>query len=139
MLAHQEQCHYTEGPQRWQGIHQHLIAAHGHFPDYSDCSASATWILWNGLFVPFGVHDIVNGLNWGGGYTGTILQHGKIVHLDRHLEVGDLIVYGIPGTTGKHVAVYMGGGYVFSQGSEGGPYKLPMYYRKDVMARRRFI
>jgi hypothetical protein len=138
LLANKQAVHYSQGSQRWQGIDDHLIASHGHFPDYSDCSSSSTWILWNALWVPFRHHDIVNGTRWHSGYTGTIAQHGKLVRHDENIKIGDLILYG-PAPTYEHVAVAIGGGRVFSHGSEGGPYVLPLDYRPDRGPTHRFI
>jgi hypothetical protein len=139
MLAHQSRVHYTQDARRWQGIDRQLLIAKGHYPDFSDCSSSSTWLLWNGLHVNFGVRDVVNGTNWHAGYTGTILQHGKVVHHEQNIRVGDLAVYGRRGSTGEHVAVCLGGGYVFTHGSEAGPFKASLHYRSDLMCVRRFI
>lgn len=138
MLAHKEQVHYSQGPDRWSGITEHLLPSHGQFPAHSDCSSSATWILWNALHVPYGVRDVVNDTRWLSGYTGTIARHGKQVRDLANLAVGDLILYGYRWPY-EHVAVYVGGGYVFSHGSEAGPFKLPMRYRADFAQARRFI
>ncbi len=88
MMGHRAAVHYTMGGQRWEGINQHLVAAHGHYPDHSDCSSSFTWLMWNGMFIPFKHHDNVNGAHWKAGYTGTLAQHGRPVTHDRNLEVG---------------------------------------------------
>src|SRR3954447_5901857 len=71
--------HYTKGPRRWEGIDQHLSAARGQVPAYGDCSASATWWLWNGLWLLYGKPDTVNGQGWKYGFTGTMLTSGKAV------------------------------------------------------------
>lgn len=139
MLDHQAQVHYTQDGRRWQGIDRKLLVAKGQFPSYSDCSSSSTWLLWNGLHVNFGVRDLVNGTNWRAGYTGTILQHGKVVHHEENIKVGDLALYGPHGSVGSHVALCVGGGYVFSHGSEAGPFKTTLHYRPDLMCVRRFI
>lgn len=129
--------HYTQGPRRWDGISKNLKAHKGQFPIYADCSAFATWCLWNGLN-HFGVRDTVNGEHWSGGYTGTMLDHGKrVVHSTNWLR-GDLFIYG-NGAPGEHVALYLGGGMVASHGSEAGPFKLRWNYRSDLMEVRRYI
>jgi hypothetical protein len=138
MLAHKASVHYSQGPRRWDGINRRLLISKGQFPSYSDCSSSSTWLLWNGLHVLFGVRDTVNGADWRYGYTGTILQHGKVVRHESNIKVGDLAVYG-HGFPGEHVAVCLGGGYVFSHGSEAGPFKTTLHYRPDLIAVRRFI
>lgn len=115
-LHHAPEIHYTQSEQRWEGIDHHKKAWRGEFPDYADCSAYATWCLWNGLD-HFHHADTVNGENWRAGYTGTLLQHGRSV---RSPIPGDLIVYGT-GWPGDHTAVYTGGGLVVSHGTEAGP------------------
>lgn len=126
-LAHAPEIHYTQGPLRWQGIDKRLIAAHGDFPHYADCSAFYSWCLWQMLR---NGQDVVNGSNWTGGYTGTLLLHGERV--SRPVE-GAAVIYGVPGTTGEHVAYSLGDGTVISHGSEAGPFHLPYNYRSDVM------
>ena len=54
-LANKEHTHYTEGPLRWDGIKNRRNAEIGQFPEYSDCSSFATWCLWNGLVLRFGL------------------------------------------------------------------------------------
>jgi cell wall-associated NlpC family hydrolase len=135
-LRHRVVVHYTQGARRWEGIARKLHAHRGQYPHYADCSAFATWCLWNGLHVLYGVRDVVNHAGWKGGFTGTMLNGGVRVHGRR--RVGDLILYG-GGPNAEHVAVYVGGGMVISHGSEGGPYKLPVNYRSDVRETRRYI
>jgi cell wall-associated NlpC family hydrolase len=55
----------------------------------------------------------------------------------RAAKVGDSVLYG-PRPTFEHVATYIGGGLVFSHGSEAGPFKLSAYYRPVAMVRRHF-
>jgi cell wall-associated NlpC family hydrolase len=137
-LEHAPELHYTQGPKRWQGIDNDLKAWRHEYPTQADCSAFATWCLWNGLD-HYGVRDVVNAAAWKAGYTGTMLQHGKPVVHEENIMRGDLALYGVPGTTGKHVAICIGGGLVISHGSEGGPYKLPLHYRGDLIVVRRYI
>lgn len=139
MLNHQSRVHYTQDRRRWNGINNRRLVAKEKFPHYSDCSSSSTWLLWNGLYVNFGVRDVVNGTHWQAGYTGTILQNGKRIFHERNIRIGDLAVYGSPGSTGAHVALCLGGGFVFSHGSEAGPFKTTLHYRPDLMCVRRFI
>lgn len=131
---HADATHYTQGPERWEGIAHGLRAWKGQFPKHADCSAFATWCLWQGLG-HFHHSDTVNGQNWRAGYTGTLLQHGREV---KTLIPGDLVIYGTS-WPGEHTAVYTGGGLVVSDGSEGGPYLLPVHYRSDVLSYRRYI
>lgn len=138
-LHHAPELHYTQGARRWEGIDKKLVAARGQYPRYADCSAFATWCLWNGLYVLYGCSDVVNGQRWQAGYTGTQHEHGKRVVHEKNRQWGDLALYGDPyGSTG-HVAVYVGGGKVISHGSEGGPYYLPINYRADLREVRRYI
>jgi cell wall-associated NlpC family hydrolase len=137
-LAHAPVVHYTQGPRRWDGINRNLKAWRGQYPTFADCSAFATWCIWNGLD-HYGVRDTVNASNWQAGYTGTMLEHGKVVQHEENVLQGDLVLYGNRGTSGKHVAICVGGGKVISHGSEGGPYLLPIHYRSDVIDIRRYI
>lgn len=137
LLHHKTDVHYTQGVKRWQGINQRLRVVKGQYPNYGDCSSTDTWILWNALTHVGASRDTVNGLNWGAGYTGTILQHGKHVEHRSSWQIGDQLVYG-PGT-GEHTALYIGNGYVFSHGSEPGPFKIAWDYRNDLQEVRRAI
>lgn len=136
MWQHSPVVHYTQTSLRWQGIHNGLKAFRGQYPTYADCSSAYTWCLWN-AFDHFNHPDTVNGLGWGGGYTGTLLSHGDHVALNALLP-GDAILYGT-GWPGHHVAMYIGGGLVYSHGSEAGPFRISMYYRRDIMGARRYI
>ena len=49
MLAHPDDVHYTEGPQRWEGINEKLRVVKNQFPAHGDCSSTVTWILWNAI------------------------------------------------------------------------------------------
>jgi hypothetical protein len=140
MMRHVPEIHYTQGPRRWDGINQHLTVLKGQFPRYADCSSMATWLLWDAMHRPYGVRDLVNGVNWTAGYTGTQITRGKRVVHDSSLKVGDLIFYGDQGGgVPKHVAIYIGAGKVFSHGSEAGPFILPLDYRSDRRQSRRYI
>jgi len=137
--------HYTQGGARWQGIADTRYSRQGQFPNQCDCSSFATWCLWNALYVPFRVKDVVNGADWRAGYTGTMLNHGMVVEKQRDFRRGDLVLYG-NGAPGKHVAIIVGrqGGrsgtpMVVSHGSEGGPYYIRWDYRGDIMNVRRYI
>jgi cell wall-associated NlpC family hydrolase len=83
-----------------------------------------------------------NGQNYNGyGYTGTLWSGGMAVP-SVNIEPGDLIFYGsmggmllaIPG----HVAISVGGGFAISFGSEPGPKKVAILYRKDFRGARRY-
>lgn len=143
-LNHSPQVHYTQGPNRWEGINKKLHSQEGKYPHFCDCSSFATWCLWNGLFVKFGVRDVVNNQKWQAGYTGTMLDNGKqVVHMN-NVQRGDLVIYG-DGPPGHHVAIVVGRRsmdnqiMVVSHGSEPAPLYLPYNYRSDVMCVRRYI
>ena len=139
---HKPVVHYTQGPDRWQGIATDRIAARGEYPNWADCSSFATWCLWNALYVPYGMVDVVNAQAWRAGYTGTMLQHGTPIYA-RDMLAGDCVLYGRPGSTGAHTAICVGSAngrpMVISHGSESGPHYLSYDYRSDVMAARRYI
>jgi hypothetical protein len=138
---HKGVVHYTQGSQRWEGIDEHLKAWKGEYPHHADCSALATWCLWNGLD-HYHLNDIVNGAAWKGGYTGTMLSHGKVVQQLKTVHRGDCVIYG-SGNPGKHTAIVVGWKsgvpMVISHGSEAGPYYLPYNYRSDTMSIRRYV
>lgn len=134
-VAKSPSIHYTQQARRWDGIRLKKRAWKGQYPTYADCSAFVTWCLWCGL-THFHAHDHVNGENWSGGYTGTLLEHGLQVH--SNFQHGDLIFYG-HGFPGEHVAIYAGGGMVISHGSEAGPLHCSMAYRNDFMQARRYL
>jgi hypothetical protein len=138
LLSHPSEVHYTQSAERWEGIARRLLVSRGEYPHHGDCSSTATWLLWNALEHAYGVRDVVNGDSWRGGFTGTMLQHGKPVRHEGNVQVGDLAIYG-RGYPGEHVAVCLGGGVVFSHGSEAGPFKLALHYRPDILAIRRYI
>ena len=142
-LHNAPKIHYTQEAPRWEGINRRLNARLGQFPRNADCSSLATWCLWNGLHVGFGLGDIVNGHNWTGGFTGTMLCHGKRVSDAASIQRGDCIIYG-NGGTGKHTAIVVGRAkdgtpMVVSHGSEPAPFYVKYNYRRDIMQIRRYI
>jgi cell wall-associated NlpC family hydrolase len=140
MITHKREIHYSQGPDRWEGIDGRRTHLNNTYPKHCDCSSTSTWMLWDAMGRPYGVRDVVNGANWRAGYTGTQYDHGKRVKHDSNLKIGDLIFYGDQGGgIPEHVAVYVGGGFVFSHGSEGGPYILRLDYRHDRRQSRRYI
>jgi NlpC/P60 family len=140
MMRHTGEIHYSQQPNRWEGINKKLTVTKGQYPSHSDCSSSSTWMLWDAIHRTYGVRDLVNGQNWQAGYTGTMYTRGKGVVHDKNLKVGDCIFYGNQGGgIPSHVAIYIGGGRVFSHGSEGGPYILGLDYRSDRRMSRRYI
>lgn len=133
--------HYSQRPDRWAGIDQHLRSYKGEFPRTADCSAFATWVLWDATR-KWAAPDFVNGTRWTSGHTGTMDDHGQLLgkglrsYLE-HLRPLDLVLYGNEGWRAGHVAVYVGDGKVVSHGSEPGPFLLPVSYRRDVHSARR--
>lgn len=140
LMRNKSAVHYTQSARRWEGINRRLSIVRGQIPLYGDCSSTATWMLWDAMGRPYGVRDLVNGANWRAGYTGTQYTRGKRVVHDKNLKVGDLIFYGNQGGgIPQHVCVYVGGGKVFSHGSEAGPFILNLDYRSDRRMSRRYI
>ena len=137
-LRHRDAVHYTQSPQRWEGIARNLKSWRGEYPHYADCSSFATWCLWMGL-IHYGVRDVVNDQRWQAGWTGTMVNHGKQVVHRENVRRADLALYGDPVGRSGHVAVCIGGGRIISHGSEGGPYLLDIDYRADLRQIRRYI
>lgn len=136
---HRGNVHYTQGSRRWSGITGTDNAALGQYPNWADCSAFATWCLWNGLYLPFHKRDVVNGLEWKYGFTGTQIKHGRRI-TGSQLRRGDLVFYATRGETPTHVAVCVGRKdgrpMVVSHGSEAGPLYLRWNYRRVIQCRR---
>jgi cell wall-associated NlpC family hydrolase len=137
-VARAAEIKYTWEPSRWEGIAQRKRAWRGEFPRHADCSSFATWVLWQGLG-HFKRPDRVNGTGWASGWTCTLVKHGKRVRHRSNLRVGDLVFYGQPCSPKGHVAIYIGGGEVVSHGSENGPFRLRIDYRRDIHSYRRYI
>ena len=142
-LANAAQMDYTQdATARWHGIRKNRKARRGQFPKSADCSSFVTWCLWNGLKLGFDSEDVVNGLDWGAGYTGTMLQNGKPVKRVENVRQGDCVIYGTE-WPGKHVAIVVGRQdgvpMVVSHGSEEGPFFVRYDYRPDVLEIRRYI
>lgn len=123
-----EAIHYTQSPQRMQGVREQRRPPV--FPEYEDCSSFATWCYWAA-----GAPD-PNGLGYNGfGYTGTQVGQGRVT---RDPRPGDLVFYG-HGSIPSHVAIYVGNGRVVSHGSEPGPYLLAIDYRSDRSQIRSYL
>lgn len=143
-LAHAPEIHYSQNAVlRWEAITHGLRVVKGQFPHHADCSSYATWLLMNAATHAkrdLTIEDFLNGEHFKGGFTGTLKDHGVRIGTHGtadHVLPMDLAHYG--GGSGKHVAVCIGDGMVFSHGSEGGPYKLPIHYRGDLAEIRRYI
>lgn len=140
MVAHKNSIHYSQRADRWVGIDRRMTITLGQFPTTCDCSSTAQWMLWDAMARPYNVRDLVSRSNWRAGFTGSQYKNGKAVVHDENLKIGDLLFYGDQGGgVPEHVTVYVGGGKVFSHGSEGGPYILGMDYRGDRRMSRRYI
>lgn len=143
MVTHKDEIDYSQRADRMVGVREKLTITKGQFPKTCDCSSTAYWMLWDALARPYGVRDLVCHVGWnpnGTIYTGTQFRNGKAVVHDINLKIGDLIFYGDQGGgIPEHVAVYIGGGMVFSHGSMGGPYILVLDYRNDRRMSRRYI
>ncbi|HWI72856.1 MAG TPA: hypothetical protein VNT55_12960 [Baekduia sp.] len=140
-LSHAGEVHYTMGADRWDGIAHRRNSSHGQFPVQADCSSFVTWCLWNGLFLVYGIGDIVNGENWNAGYTGTLRNHGKRVRDASSVLRGDLVHYG--DGTGAHVSIVVGKEngvpMTVSHGKEADPRYVRFDYRNDFSHFRRYI
>jgi cell wall-associated NlpC family hydrolase len=141
MLAYRNRqlIHYSQGPERWQGIERHLRSYRGEFPTEADCSAFVTWVLWDAT-LRWHPPDFVNGQRWRAGHTGTLDDKGVRVGL-ANLRPLDLVFYGDEGWRPGHVAIVVDSRHdlVVSHGSEGGPYLLPVNYRSDIHSARRYL
>lgn len=150
-LAQQGRMEYTQTARRWSGIAGGLRRYKGQTPPSADCTSLISWVYWDALKVEInrGLGDVLNGEQWRGGYTGTMLRgdHGKViargVAAARRVKLlrGDVVLYGVPGTTGKHGAIVVDPEHrlCVSFGSQGGPYLVKLDYRADVMVVKRFI
>lgn len=119
--------HYTQGSTRMQIVRRRLklrdlqtVASL-----WEDCSSSTT-----GIYYVAGLQD-PNGLGYNGfGFTGTQVVHG-VEHAASSAPRGALIFYG-RSFPYHHVTMAVGGGLVFSHGSEFGPRLSRWNYRGDV-------
>lgn len=132
MVINKDKIRYSQKSDRWVGIQKRMTITLGQYPRTCDCSSTAQWMLWDAMARPYDVRDLVSHSGWSQGYTGSQYKNGKPVIHDYSLKIGDLIFYGDQGGgVPEHVAVYIGGGKVFSHGSMGGPYILNIDYRTD--------
>lgn len=143
MANHKSNIDYSQGSNRMEALRRHKTVTKNQYPATADCSSTVYWMLWDALKRPYGVRDVVCRCDWdpnGVIYTGTQYKNGKAVVHDKNLKIGDLIFYGDQGGgIPEHVAMYIGGGKVFSHGSMGGPYILGLDYRSDRRMSRRYI
>jgi len=110
LYANRNSGHYSQDQnKRWMGITNRVYPPNS--PTYSDCSSAATWCYWT----QYGSGpDFLNGQNWQAGYTGTLIQHGRVVSYTS-AQPGDLCFYYNPVS---HVSIYVGDGQVVSHGSD---------------------
>jgi hypothetical protein len=133
LVARAGAIHYTQGAARWNPI----AKRQGPYDvTIGDCSSIATWLLWRAIHNRVS-RDIVNALAWRGGFTGTMLAHGKIVHDLNDCKVGDCAIFGP--YPGRHVIVRVGEGRWLSHGSERGPNIVRLGYRSDLNRVHRYI
>jgi hypothetical protein len=130
MLAYQQRdaIRYSQHHDaRWDGIRNGRRADDGKFPRWADASSFVTWCLWDALGGPHAGPDIVNGLNWTTGYTGTMLEHGHEVPL-ASAQPGDLVLMGHSRRDINHVTIVVAPGRVLAHGHPTGPLLLPIDY-----------
>ena len=143
MVRNKDRIDYSQAYNRQEALRRKKSITDGEYPLHADCSSTVYWMLWDVLKRPYGVRDVVCKNEWdpdGVCYTGTQYKNGKAVVHDKNLKVGDLIFYGDQGGgIPEHVAMYIGGGKVFSHGSDGGPYIIGLDYRSDRRMSRRYI
>jgi cell wall-associated NlpC family hydrolase len=151
MLAvdHRDAIHYTEDTaaeltkqggvrHRWDGIQHGRRSKNGQFLLWGDCSSFVTWCYWDALGGPQAGPDICNGSSWTGGYTGTLIAHGRQVS-EADARPGDLLLYGPSTSNTAHVTLWVAPGKVASHGGEAGPRILAPHYRNDLLQLRRYI
>lgn len=136
--------HYSQDMTlRWGGIRNGVKLPE--VPTFADCSSLTTWLMHNGRIAIRGTasEDVVNGLRWKAGYTGTQTAHGRRHRFGtRFWRPGlTLVFYGRPHDI-SHVAIFVGKDkvtgkhMVVSHGSESGPHYVPYDYRSDYVESR---
>jgi NlpC/P60 family len=130
---------YTESWERWSGIADNRRAYKHESPLFADCSAFATWCFWDATRAEK-TGDFVNGLRWQAGYTGTMTRFGQRIE-QKDLITADAVFYGGSEAVPAHVALYIGGGKVVSNGEQGDPrvYPLDLYGALPLNQFRRYI
>lgn len=135
LIVHRALVHYSQS-NRMQIVRGRLNLPPLTRSIWEDCSSSTTGLYWLAHLPD------PNDLGYAGyGYTGTQANHGRLVWVHgqslTRLRPGDLIFYGR--WPYRHVSMYLGAGLVFSHGSEGGPYLLPVLYRTDAATAHRYV
>lgn len=112
------------------------LAPPPHVEAVMDCSWFVTDVFFAG-----GAPD-PNGRRYDGlGYTGTLVSNGQQINI-ADIDLLDLVFYGFtvspsaafPYGSPTHVTVYIGGGFVASDGSQSGPEKRTLDYRGAQLA-----
>jgi cell wall-associated NlpC family hydrolase len=100
-------------------------------PRHTDCSGYVTWVYYqSGLPDP-------NANGYRGGFTGTLVAHGRPVPPNGPLHVGDLVFNGPSAYNTTHVSIYIGHGLTSGHGRAGISIH-PWNYRFVVAIRRYF-
>lgn len=100
-------------------------------PHHTDCSGYVAWVYYqSGLPDP-------NGLNFTGGFTGTLVLHGHAISPNGPLQIGDLIFNGPSASSTTHVSVYIGHG--LSSGHGRGGIQIHAWNYRTVVAIRRYF
>jgi hypothetical protein len=144
MVKHKTKVVYSQAYNRQEAMRKRKTITRGEYPATADCSSTVWWMLWDAMGRNYKVKDIVCKTDgWNPNqtvYTGSMFRNGKAVVHDKNLKVGDLIFYGTQsGGIPSHVCMYIGGGLVFSHGSNAGPYICKLDYRSDRRMSRRYI
>lgn len=100
-------------------------------PRHADCSSYVAWVYYqSGL-------DDPNGQHFTGGYTGTLVAHGRPVSPHGRLQVGDLIFNGPRASNTTHVSIYIGRGLSSGHGTFG--IQIHQWNYRTVVAIRRYF
>lgn len=136
LIAHGALVRYTQTAARMTIVRDRLQLPPLARTIWEDCSSSITGLYWLARLAD------PNGLDYNGqGYTGTQAVHGRVVwRLGQplsKLRPGDIVFYGA--FPHSHETMYLGAGRVFSNGSDAGPFNLPVLYRGDAVYARRYF
>lgn len=118
-VVHAVNIDYTQRfPDRWSWANPLARSIKGQYPRRTDCSGYVSWVYEDALmWLKLG--DILNGLNFKGGWTGTMVQHGRRVSPSA-ARSGDVAFYGDQ-TVPYHTALCIGNGRAISHGRPEGP------------------
>lgn len=138
-VSHRTETTYTEGRLRWDGIAHDRRAYRRESPHQADCSSLLGWCFWDATRAER-LGDFVNGENWTGGYTGTMVNHGEDV-TTVGLKPADAVFYGTNWARPAHTALYIGNGRVVSHGMQGDPriYPVSLFGALPILRAKRYI